>query len=91
MKFYLETASGLSVNKVEGFELKNESYQVRANPSAPLETKEAFTTEITTIDELLKFVNLMAGGEVVVEWQEKFPPMPPRQHIPTLRIVDGYL
>jgi hypothetical protein len=91
LKFYIETASGDEPSrKVAGFTTKEESFPVKANPTAPEETQRAFTVEINTLTELLRLVDKTVGA-VVVEWQAKYPPAPPRQHIPVLRIVDDYL
>jgi hypothetical protein len=93
MKFYLETASGLSVNKLEGFQLTPATYQQSCNvndPNAEVNSVVAFTTEINSVEDILRLVDL-TGGEVVVEWVAKYPPAAPRQHIPVLRIVDAPL
>lgn len=90
MKFYLETASGKFLRSVEGFKIELASYKYKPSPSAPEETQLAYTVEVDSLEELLSLVD-KTGGAVVLEWQEKYPPATPRQHIPALRVVDDYL
>jgi hypothetical protein len=90
MKFYLETASGRFIKELDGFIIKDESYQYQAKPGGPLYTRSAFTVEVNTLEELLDLVDKNLGG-VVVEWQAQYPPAAPIQHIPILRIVDDVL
>lgn len=94
MKFYLETASGDTKQKVDvlscWFKIETANFKQKPNPSAQEETVIAFTVEIDSLEELLKLVD-SSGGSIVIDWQHRYPPAEPRQHIPVLRIVDDYL
>ena len=90
-RFYLETASGKVIDHVDGYIVRDESYQYQPRPTEALVcTQKAYTVEVTSFEHLMALVEKL-GGYVLINWQSKYPPAPPRQHLPTITVADAPL